>query len=338
VPLSLSLVAVFSFCAGAVVAVPFGFFSHYSETPAVYLGCMGVPLVIGAIHWGSSRAHSDYEQLRPIFTIEDDAYRRLITEWFGRFRDVTGTVLASLGMFALITTALIAAYITTDRTRRRLHLEALRPRLFSAIWYSHNFKVSGFLILLLWGLLVSITLATGLRLLVLNIGFMLRLRRLPVIPMPTIVRARLRRIMDLYVGATLTWSAGVALFGILFYQRYDIFSGGILITLFLIGLLTFLAPQVVCRRYIIQSYERLCAIGLVQLYAQLGLQLAERDSIDPLPASNLADNLSDLSQLMNRPKTWVYDSQAVILWVASQVIALLAILPHNTIRAVLGHL
>lgn len=178
--ISLFLIALLPYFVGGALAMPFGFFGYYARTPAVYLGCLGLPLVIGAIKWGSSRAHYDYEQLRPIFPISDYLYYQIMDEWFSRFRNIKGTLLAALGMFSTITIALVTAYVTSDNTRRRLHLEALRPRLFVPEWYSHEFRLLGFIILWLWGALISLALASGMRLLVLNIRFMARLRQLPV--------------------------------------------------------------------------------------------------------------------------------------------------------------
>lgn len=334
-PIVLGAVALTFFLLGAAIALPFGFLAYYISTPAIYLGSAGVTLVLGAIHWGSIRVHPDYEQLRPVFTIEDVAYFRVLDEWFSRFCSKTGAALASAAVFIFAVASLITAYVTSAATRYKLHLEALRPHLVTAVWYSHKFGVAGFLILLLFAALISLALGTGGRLLILNMQFLLRLQLLPVIPMPTIVRARLRRITDLYVGTSLTWSCGVALFGILFYKDYDVLSGAVLGVLFIIGLLTFALPQAICRRYIIKSHERVCAMGLAELYDEFGMLLEERGERELPLRSNVAGSLSDLYSLTDRPKTWVYDSQGLLLWVISQAVALVAILPHSALMSLL---
>jgi hypothetical protein len=50
----------------------------------------------------------------------------------------------------------------------------------------------------------------------------------------------------------------------------------------------------------------------------------------------LADNLSDMYQMTERPKTLVYDVQNVLLWLGSEILALIAILPHSVLVGILN--
>jgi hypothetical protein len=139
---------------------------------------------------------------------------------------------------------------------------------------------------------------------------------------------------NLYVGISIGWSFGVALFGILFYREYSIATGTVLAILFIIGILTFILPQITCRSHIVRSHERLCAIGLAELYEDLGMSLQERDQT-LVTTGRVADNLSDLYAMTDRPKTLVYDVQNVIFWVSSELVALAAIIPHYLLIGVL---
>lgn len=335
--LTLSVLAIVIFLLGMVIAWPFEFIAHYVVTPAIYLGVAGIILVLGACHWGSLRAHPDYEQLRPVFTIDDPTYHHILHRGFRSFCSKRAAALISLLFFVFGFTGLILAYTTSASTRRKFDLEALRPQLFGAVWYSHRFEVVGFSIIFVFLVMISVTLGTGGWLLAANMAFLWKLRKLPVIPMPTIVRGRLRRMADLYVGTSLAWSAGVALFGILFYRDYNILSGIFLAVLFIIGVLMFALPQAICRIHIIRSYERLCAIGLAELYEGLGMSLQERDQA-LTTSERLAVNLSDLYAMTVRPKTLVYDVQNIVLWAGSEVLALIAILPHDVLLQVLKFL
>jgi hypothetical protein len=140
--------------------------------------------------------------------------------------------------------------------------------------------------------------------------------------------------VDLYVGTSLTWSFGVALFGILFYRDYNIVTGIFLASLFIIGTLMFAMPQAICRSHIVRSHEQLCAIGLAELYEDLGLSLQERDQA-PTAREKAAGNLSDVYAMTDRPKTLVYDVQNIVLWVGSELVALAAIIPHSLLIGLL---
>jgi len=320
---------------GLVIAWPYEFMMHYVLTPAIYIGLAGILLVIGACHWGSRRVHPDYEQLRPVFTVDDDTYYRILNKWFRRFSSRKPMIVCSLIFFVVGFGGLTLAYGTSARTRKRFYLEPLRPILFGRFWYIHKFEDVGFSIILVYLILISITLGTGCWLLVANMVFLSKLRRLPVIPMPTIVRARLRRMADLYVGTSFAWSLGVALFGVLFYKDYNLLSGVFLAALFVIGVLMFSLPQAICRSYIIRSHERLCTMGLAELYKDLGMSLYERTQTTPAISGRVADNLADLYSMTDRPKTLVYDVQNVVLWVGSEVLAFVAILPHGVLTDLL---
>jgi len=332
VTLGAIMVSVFSI--GLVIAWPFGFVTYYIATPAVYLGLAGIALTIGGCHWGSSRAHHDYEQLRPVFTVDDVTYYHMLDKWFMVFRSRKAAALTSSVFFIIGLAALILAYITSSSARRKFGLETLRPYLVGPVWYTHQFDYVGFSILLFFLILISITLGTGCWVLISNIVFLWKLRRLPVIPMPTIVRTRLRRMSDLYVGTSLTWSFGVALFGILFYRDYNLITGIFLASLFIIGTLMFSLPQVICRSHVVRSHEQLCAIGLAELYEDLGMSLQERNQA-PTVRERVADNLSDLYAMTDRPKTLVYDVQNVVFWVGSELVALAAIIPHTLLIGLL---
>lgn len=325
---TLSSITIIVFLLGLIIAWPFGFVAYYIVTPAIYLGLAGIALTIGACHWGSIRAHFDYEQLRPVFTVDDATYYHMLDKWFKTLRGRKAVALSSSVFFIIGFVALILAYVTSPSVRREFDLETLRPYLVGPVWYSHRFEYAGFSILLLFLVLISITLGTGCWILVSNMIFLSELRRLPVIPMPTIVRTRLRRMANLYVGTSLVWSFGVILFGILFYRDYNIVTGIFLASLFIIGILTFALPQAICRSHIIRSHERLCAMALAELYEDLGMSLQERNQ-GLTAKERIADNLSDLYAMTDRPKTLVYDVQNVVFWVGSELVALVAIIPHS---------
>ena len=332
---TLIIVEIGIFIVGLLIAWPPGFVVDYVSTPAVYLGLAGIALVTTSIHWGSCRVHLDYEYLRPVFTIADTEYLKMLDKWFATFCSRKAIALSSLVFFIVGLAGLILAYVTSVSTRQKFDLQPLRPVLFGSAWYSHRFEGAGFGILFFFLILISIALGTGCWLLLSNMLFLADLRGLPVIPVPTMVRARLRRVANLYTGTSLSWSLGVVLFGILCYKNYNIFSGALLACLFVIGVLMFALPQAFSSSYIIRSYELLCTMGLAELYRGLGMSLQERNQALTTD-ERLADNLSDMRLMTDRPKTLVYDVQNVLLWLGSEILALAAILPHSLLLRLLN--
>ena len=333
-PLGVLMCGALFFLAGAVIAVPDGFFGHYSRTPAVYIGCAGFALTLGIIHWASSRVHNTYEQLRPIFCINDHVYAIFLTKWLQRLSQDWKSVLFGGALYPFVVLAVGAAYAPAD-FRSQYHLESVRPSTFTDAWYFPEYRTSAVAILLVLGALVGLALGTGIRLLLMNYWLLLELRMLPVIPVPTLVRARLRRMADLYVGTALSWSIGVMLFGVLFYGHYDAFSFTLILVLFIFGAATFGLPQLLCRHFILNSYDRLCAIGIAWLYRRLGVTVDEREPIEARTEAFSADHLADLSQLTDRPKTWIYDGQDVLLWVITQIATFLTVFAHDAVWGLL---
>lgn len=320
-PFAVSVVGTLPYLMGLAIAVPSGFTRHFVRAPAVYLGCLGFALVVGVVNWASARVHRTYEQLRPIFIVRDAVYRELLVRWFKIISNSPRAVASSLGLFLAVLLYVVAA-------RGPVQAPALTlpgTNLLTPEWYLPQHRLACFMILAGYGVMVAVALGTTIRILVLNIVFLLRLGRLPVIPVPTLVRARLRRVVDLHVGVSVMWTVGVGLFGVLFYERYNRFSITVMVLLFMLGTLTFAIPQMVSRKYVNQSYERLCALVLARVYAAFGVSLLEQETPDRQVTDLLPTNLAELAQLTERPKTWVYDAQDIFLWFASQAIAIAAV-------------
>jgi hypothetical protein len=320
-PFAIVVVGTLPFLVGIAIAVPLGFAGYFIKAPAVYLGCTGFALVVSVLNWGSKSAHRTYEQLRPIFTVQDTLYKELLVQWFRIMSSTRRAVVFSLVLSIAIILYVALAYNATH-SRAGLDLSLPGTNLLTPEWYVRQHRMAAVLILTSYGIIVLIALGTTIRILAINILFLLRLGKLPVIPMPTLVRARLRRVVDLHVGVSVMWTAGVGLFGILFYRHYNAFSLSVIVLLFLPGTLTFAVPQMISFRYVNKSYERLCSLALARVYAGYGVILREQEQPDLAVTDLLPTSLAELAQLTERPRTWVYDAQDVFLWLASQAIAL----------------
>jgi hypothetical protein len=305
---------------GGAIALAWAFLDTYLATPAVYLGCVGFALFLVIANAVSVRFHPALELLRPVFDVDDTDYHGRVLKSIRRFTDVSASLVWVGTWFVVVVGLIVAAYATSAETRRDLGIVSLRPDLFPSEWYTMPNRVPALVLLVFYAVAVAAAVGTGTRLLVVNLRFLWSLRSLELIPMPALVRARLRPLTTLYVWISLTWSAGVALFGILFYGHYDVMAGALIATLFVVGALTFLVPQLVWSTYVARSYERVCESALVFVHQALGAGLRERTSREPPESGVVAETLADVAELTRRPSAWVYESRDVMLWLVAQLV------------------
>jgi len=285
--------------------------------------------VVGVAHFAHRKAHSTYEHLRPIFTLTDREYKDLLEKWFRTLSSPSGVLRFSGVLFVLGLVTMLATYGSTAHLRDKYHLAELRPPSYPAEWFSVDHRWPAVLIQGLYAVGVALALGTAARMLIVNLRFSLELRKTPIIPVPTLVRARLRQVTGLYLAVSLCWTLGVLLFVLLFQGAYGPLSLTFIGILFVLGIMQLAMPQLIFRRYIYNSYDRLCRLVLKTTCSLGGGALHERIGADgkpgddPLAASPtfLPANLADLAQLTTQPKVWVYDARDVALWLGSQTTA-----------------
>jgi hypothetical protein len=299
------------------------------KTPAVYLGVIGFGLVIAMTYFAHRRAHECFEQLRPIFTVSDIEYKMLLDSWFARLGK-PGGVISVIAPFALLSSmVIVTALAVPEEFLEQFGLQALRPSTFPKEWYQPEFIVPSAIIYSLYGLAVAAALGTATRMLVLNLQFLTSLHKHPILPVPTLVRARLRRVANLYIIVSGSWTVGVLLFAVLVYGDYGLVPIIFIGVLFSLGVLTLIVPQLIFRQYVYASYDRLCGLALTNTYERSGVRLEERKTGDweALADSKtfLAGSLADLLTLTSQPKVWVYDGRDFALWVGAQVTAIVLV-------------
>jgi hypothetical protein len=331
--ISAPLAAGLVYAVGLVIALPFGFARIYIGTLAVYLGVVGIALVLAVGHRASERAHTAFETLRPIFMVPDEQYHNFLQIWFGRMTDDRRTLIVAAIHFALFVPVIVVIAFTGSHTLHRLHIQSLHAGGFPHQWFQPRDRVQAVTLLALYAAAIALTMGTAVRLLIVNLAFLFRLRRLPVIPLPTLVRARVRPVTDFYVFVSLMWTSGIVLFAVLFRGGYDAVSLSIMGTLLVMGLLTLAIPQVIFRAYVSHSYQRLCALVLMEWYAQLNVALTERSYPVASLGRLIPDNLADVVQLVERPKMWIYDTQDAVVWLSGQVLAIGLVLAEHTFAA-----
>jgi len=316
------------FVGGLCIALTIDFQGEYLSTPAIYIGCFGIAWVLGFIHYGSSQIHKAYEDLRPCFLVDDKTYIEKITYWFYKIRSTAGNLWAVGLLIIFDWTVVYLAFFRPDLLEV-FKIGSLRPLVFPAYWYYPENIYTKAMIIAYYGVFVALPLATSIRMLSLNIRFLLDLRHFPVIPIANVIRHRLRKITNFHMIISATWFVGVALFGMTFFRQLDLLAGGIILVLSSLGILTFLVPQLVFRVYLIRSYGLACDLSLVALNRTLDITLVERKG-HWHPASlgtswTKLDNLSDIIQTAVKPPLWVYSARDFALLLFGQLIALLSV-------------
>lgn len=328
-PIILSLIIfIILYLFGLIVSSFISFSIEFIKSPIIYIAIFGISWVFYISHWGSVNIHKALEELRPCFIIKDNKYKIKLNKWFNIFIDTKKNLYTSITLFIIV---FIFYYIGFYHPEfpDRYHLICLRPIIVPNYWFVGSFKIVKFIILLFYIIIVCLLLGTASRMLIVNLGFLLDLRKFPIIPISNIVRSRLRKLTDYYIKISISWFVGVSLFGILFYYKIDIVSISIISILSLIGILTFLTPQILFRKYLMSSYKTLCDISIINFYKNIGVNLNENNHISKSGIKRKKifelNSLVEMIDLSSKPPLWVYDSEDFLILLFGQLLAFLGI-------------
>jgi len=324
------------FFAGLVLANTIDFQYEYLGASPVYIGSFGIAWVTGIIRYASLAFHPAYEELRPCFLVDDATYKKVIDHWYGKLSNDKSNILWVAGFFAAACAVVYLAFYRPD-ILQSLHIESLRPIVFPSYWFTpENLHVKASIITF-YGLCVAFPLATAARLLVINFLFLLSLRDFPVVPLGNIIRIRLRRITNLYTFVSVTWSVGVALFGIILFEDLDLFSILGLLALGSLGTLTFLTPQIIFMNFILCSNRIASQWTLAALCERLNIELRERQNLDvsiEIGAEIAAmDDLAGFVEASGQSPLWVYDPSDFLFLLVAQAISLSGVFFEDFMRS-----
>ena len=274
------IMAVPVFFCGYYLAKTVDFEYSYLISLPIYLGVFGIMLVSGAIRLASLYVHHAYGALRPCILIPDRDYKRLIDKWFKRFSNNRENLLWGWILTVAFCVLIFIALYRPD-IFEVWGVEFLRPKHFSERgWFEPDGRFIKTLIIMIYAFHCGTLLATAIRTLALNVGFLLGLRHLPVLPILNLIKIRLEIITNFYVRISIAWFVGVSLFGYLFFDDLDTYGVVTLMALATIGVLTFLTPQYVYRLLLIRSTRLSSSWILAAFYQHFGLDLQEAQSVE----------------------------------------------------------
>lgn len=318
IPVSSALLGAFVYFIGLSIAATFDFGKEYINTSAIYIGIFGISLVSGVVRFASLRIHSIFENFRPCFMVDDDTYISFIKRWFSELSNDAGNLIIA-GVYIVL--ALLVAYseFFLSPLTGRVQYGALKAYFFEPFWYQPEHLWGKAIIIAFYGICVALPLGIATRLLYLNYKFMKDLRNLPVIPLIKTIRIRFREIVDYYLYIIFTWSIGIGLFGIAFFNGLNIDSIIFLSALNILGIGTFVAPQLCYRNYVLQSARMSTRQTLTTFYSNMRVKLHERP-ISQVDASKNLQLVGATESLEGNINWWVYDLSDFVIFILAQVV------------------
>jgi hypothetical protein len=272
-----ALLGIAVYFVGLFIAATINFGREYIGTRAIYFGVFGISLVSAMVRYASLTIHQVFEDFRPCYPVSDEVYSTMVKRWFTRLSRTSGN-LSVVFVFILMAMLLVFSEFSIGYQTQVVAVGSFKIFTFEPFWYfPENLGVKT-LIIMLFGVAVAFPLGTAFRLLSLNFLFLMDVKKFPVISNPDILRVRIRELLDFYVLAYMTWSVGIALFGVVFFNGLDLTSFLLLSILNVLGLLTFVGPQIIYRDYILRSYRYFTGQTLRSYYSQAGVILNERQN------------------------------------------------------------
>ncbi|RPJ72512.1 MAG: hypothetical protein EHM20_13660 [Alphaproteobacteria bacterium] len=336
-PISAIFLGILAYLVGLLISITISFQREYAGTLPVYIGAFGVTWVTAVLNYSSRTFHESYEELRPCFLINDKEYAKIIDRWFKLF---SNHKLNLRGIFALALLAIGAVYFSMyyPNIIASLNINSL-TQVFPPYWYFLENKWVKALIISVWGIVIAFPLGTAARLLIFNFFFLLRLRNLPVIPIPSMIKTRLQKISNLYIFIASTWFVGVGLFGVLLFDKLDFISVLALAVLSLLGTVTFLTPQFIYRQFLVQSHKVASQWVLYSFYSSLNIKLYEKPTTKiPTEIGSSLSKMDDLKGFIDVSKQndiWVYDPTDFLILLLGQVVSFGSVYIENFIKALL---
>ena len=251
IPAASALIGATVFLSGLLIASTFDFSAEYFRTKAIYVGVFGISLVSGVVRYASLNIHGVFENLRPCFPIEDGTYKSLISRWFSKLSKNTGNTV-SIAIYSFLAVLLAFGDFLSPLENRQSSV-SLKAYFFEPFWYAPENLWGKAIIIAFYGICVAFPLGIATSLLVNNRSFMRDMGNLPVIPMPQIIRMRLREVLEFYLRILFTWSIGIGLFGLVFFNDLDALSIIFLSIMNFFSLTTFVSPQLCYRSYLKQA-------------------------------------------------------------------------------------
>jgi hypothetical protein len=192
-----------------------------------------------------------------------------------------------------------------------------RPLIFTAEWFRGTTRdlYERFFLILAMGAFASFAGGAGFWLFLVNLPFVRALLRLPVIPLPNVLIAKLKPMSDFYVVGTLAWFVAVAVSAMIFFQNLKGAAALFLLVSSIIGTSAFVWPQVIFHVMIVRAQSQMADAAV--------------DAFRHLPSKATNESLAGVREANEAVKAnalWVFDRADVTTLLLPDFVALLGLI------------
>lgn len=323
------LISVIVYLGGYFFSIIIGFGGNYINTLAVYLISFGIFITIYTIRKTTRKIHKCMSSLRPCFMISDTEYYYFLDTWLKRFSNNRIFVIITILLTGILGT-LLYYKLYDEEIYSKLNLLSLELTSFKINgWYDQPFLNAKFFLFAYFIIIISSLLITAFRLLFINFFFLLDILKLPIIPIPNLIRSRMSDLSSLYLSISFNWFIGVSLFGVLLFTALDWLSISVLLIISLIGLITFLIPQFIYSKMLYKSQQIATHWIFSSFYKKMNIDIEERNvanMINSKSASELfqLDSLSEFFEASKPVKKTIYSFPQLLLFIVGQTISIMS--------------
>ena len=321
------------FFLGLVLSLINNFSKVYLQTSVIYVGVFVPTYVLEVIRLGHKNIHIAYEELRPCFIISDEKYKNILTKWLKEITNFKKECQGILICF-LICSAIAYSSFYQYPYLKDIGITSLRPHIVDSSWFNLEYKNTNFAIIILFAFFISFPLATAARHLILNILFLCKeIQKLPVIPIPNIIRLRLTKLSNLFLSTSLFWYIAVFIMGYIFFYQWDLLTYSVIGFLAFLGFVLFLIPQLVYRK-LIKSSSFLSSQWVIEsFYKMFEISITEKNVVDSILNNKLSTNLtndiksiSDYLEISSKVSFWVYDTTQIFMGFGGLFFSMLSVM------------
>lgn len=311
------IIAAVPYVLGLILVAPFGYASLYLRTPAFYIGFGGIALVMAASVRGMFVLTAGLDEVAEV-ACEPDKFTAFADEQLhlaarGR-SNVAVLAISFAGAIAVVAHAL-KRWSDTGIVPAGPHFRA-----FLVEWRASDALVPVGLALGVFAIAVAITVGTSVALLLRNLPFAWRLRTFQYAAFPGQVRLSVRRLVAAYTWVSGTWTGGMALFALFFFEHWSGLNlAGIVIGLTL-GVLTLAVPYSSFRKMLDTAHD------------QMSVQLAQKVALDDSKTVEYASNFAAINAAITADPPPVLTRRGAIAYGAVQLTVFASIIAKDFLQ------
>lgn len=304
-----------TFLFGLVLSISFGFFELFINTPAIYLAVAGTAMGLATFYWVGRAFPPAFAALAPYFGVPPDEFSGFLNTRLKKMYDRRGMLMLSGAVVIASFAAMVAVFLYPETTYPFLTKYAPSLVMLEKDWYFGGANFAKMLIIDLYFLINFSLVISGAWLCIHALVLLYQLAALPIVPIPSVLSLKLKKIGDIFLVVCLVWLSASAIFVLLFFESVDILSLIWIGSQMILTMVTFLLPQFLSRRVILNLREEL--ITATRLAFDKYFAHFDSSQVDPQKRLKL---INELSAEANSIKAWPTEPFDWLLMMAGQAL------------------